>query len=311
MRTLIRGTRALLLAVLAMQSVVQCASSQHLGDVEIALVGNRLTTFDEDGEARVYINEFDNLGGQLFTDEPGFESHTGELPGGTPIAFHVTQSLWYWDGAELLAPPNGASIEISLGQVSSLLVTAESGAQAGFTIATTSVLGEMHTHLNYTLAPTGAAFGVYGVVLQLTSPQLEASPPFLLAFNHGLNDPDQILDGADAIAEASQIFDAPVLLGDTDADGDVDVTDLNNVRNQFGGAGNPILGDTYPFDQSVNITDLNNVRNNFGAGQPPAAVPEPASHLLVVSAMLFAGLAAVRTRGRRVTRGPDLVVRVD
>jgi len=52
--------------------------------------------------------------------------------------------------------------------------------------------------------------------------------------------------------------------GDTDGDGDVDITDLNNVRNNFGSQGNPVVGDTSPFDGDVNITDLNNVRNNFG-----------------------------------------------
>ena len=60
----------------------------------------------------------------------------------------------------------------------------------------------------------------------------------------------------------------PGLLGDTDGDGDVDIVDLNNVRNNFGGQG---LGDT-DGDGDVDINDLNNVRNNFGAVAPaPAA----------------------------------------
>jgi len=51
------------------------------------------------------------------------------------------------------------------------------------------------------------------------------------------------------------------ILGDTDGNGTVDIADLNNVRNNFGGAG---LGDTNG-DGVVDITDLNAVRNNFGA----------------------------------------------
>jgi hypothetical protein len=61
------------------------------------------------------------------------------------------------------------------------------------------------------------------------------------------------------ILNVSLIGGAPVL-GDTDADNDVDLTDLNNVRNQFGGTG---LGDT-DGDNDVDLTDLNNVRNQFG-----------------------------------------------
>ena len=55
-----------------------------------------------------------------------------------------------------------------------------------------------------------------------------------------------------------------VPLGDTDADGDVDIDDLNNVRNNFGSGGPAALGDT-DGDGDVDIDDLNNVRNNFGA----------------------------------------------
>lgn len=83
----------------------------------------------------------------------------------------------------------------------------------------------------------------------------------------------------------------PGVLGDTDGDGDVDITDLNNVRNNFGSGG---LGDTDD-DGDVDITDLNNVRNNFGAGAPGAnAVPEPSTALLALC-----GVAAIGLRFRR------------
>ncbi len=54
--------------------------------------------------------------------------------------------------------------------------------------------------------------------------------------------------------------------GDTDDDGDVDLTDLNNVRNNFGSAAAPI-GDTDD-DGDVDLDDLNAVRNNFGFVSP-------------------------------------------
>lgn len=73
---------------------------------------------------------------------------------------------------------------------------------------------------------------------------------------------------------------APATPGDTDDDGDVDLDDLNNVRNNFGGSGDPILGDTDD-DQDVDLDDLNAVRNNFGA-TGGSAVPEPATLVLLL-----------------------------
>lgn len=75
--------------------------------------------------------------------------------------------------------------------------------------------------------------------------------------------------------------------GDTDADGDVDLADLNNVRNQFGAEGGNPIGDTFPFNGVVNLEDLNAVRNNFGA-TVASAVPEPGTLLLgVVGALVL------------------------
>lgn len=76
------------------------------------------------------------------------------------------------------------------------------------------------------------------------------------------------------------------LTGDTNGDLAVDLQDLNNVRNNFGGAG---LGDTNS-DGIVDLVDLNNVRNSFGAsvGQ---AVPEPSTWTCAI-------VIAVATMGR-------------
>lgn len=88
--------------------------------------------------------------------------------------------------------------------------------------------------------------------------------------------------------------------GDTDEDGDVDLDDLNNVRNHFGSIESPI-GDT-DGDRDVDLDDLNSVRNHFGASTPGGRlVPEPSGRqlALVLSIILTAlsarrGTAAVR-----------------
>jgi hypothetical protein len=86
-------------------------------------------------------------------------------------------------------------------------------------------------------------------------------------------------------------FDTPVGgHGDTNGDGKVDIVDLNNVRNNFGGTG---LGDT-DGDGLVTISDLNEVRNNFGAGPSPNAVPEPATWALALAGIVAAGVVRRR-----------------
>ncbi len=88
-----------------------------------------------------------------------------------------------------------------------------------------------------------------------------------------------------------QVYKLVPLWGDTDGNGEVDIIDLNNVRNNFGGAG---LGDTN-LDGVVNIVDLNNVRNDFAAG-PAESVPEPGALCLALTGL--AGLVVLkRQRG--------------
>ncbi len=86
------------------------------------------------------------------------------------------------------------------------------------------------------------------------------------------------------------------ILGDTNADGRVDLEDLNNVRNNFGMMSMPILGDT-DNDNDVDLGDLNNVRNNFGASTSPLqSVPEPSTGMLVGLGAFFLSIAGSRRR---------------
>jgi hypothetical protein len=105
-----------------------------------------------------------------------------------------------------------------------------------------------------------------------------------IQFNFGLTD-GTILEG---VVQYVSLSTGPV--GDTNGDGKVNLDDLNNVRNNFGGAG---LGDT-DGDNDVDLDDLNNVRNNFGAGGSQS-VPEPQAAALLALGAIALGV----WRGRR------------
>lgn len=88
-----------------------------------------------------------------------------------------------------------------------------------------------------------------------------------------------------------------LLPGDTNGDQAVDIDDLKNVRNNFGGIG---LGDTNN-DGSVDLTDLNNVRNFFGVSTPQV-VPESSGVALAgvgLLALAFAHATHFRVRGHQ------------
>ncbi len=96
-----------------------------------------------------------------------------------------------------------------------------------------------------------------------------------------------------AIDEIEVYLRELALAGDTNGDGIVDLEDLNNVRNNFGGSG---LGDT-DGDDDVDLDDLNNVRNNFGSTAGAQAVPEPSTAILLT--LFGVSTAAVAYRRRK------------
>lgn len=89
--------------------------------------------------------------------------------------------------------------------------------------------------------------------------------------------------------------------GDTNSDGVVDLSDLNNVLNHFGDSGPGLVGDINA-DGAVDLSDLNDVLNHFGDAAAPtglSVVPEPgAVGLLGVAA---AGLVLRRRQGVNVS----------
>lgn len=98
----------------------------------------------------------------------------------------------------------------------------------------------------------------------------------------------------------SYLFVSPELLGDANADGKVDLTDLSTVLNHFGTQTPNWTDGNFDGAATIDLTDLSHVLNNFGLTNPNAtsvsgvpvaglstAVPEPASLMMLVPAALL------------------------
>jgi hypothetical protein len=110
--------------------------------------------------------------------------------------------------------------------------------------------------------------------------------------------------------DSNSILISPEVLGDANADGTVDINDLNTVLNNFGAKTFAWTSGNFDGAGTVDLTDLADVINNFGVnnlnasgaggsslgntGSPSLPTPEPAS--LAVMGM---GLAVLLRRSRR------------
>ncbi len=102
------------------------------------------------------------------------------------------------------------------------------------------------------------------------------------------------------VVDAGSILVSQEVLGDANADGHVDLTDLSTVLNNFGSSTVAWTSGNFDGAATIDLTDLSDVLNNFGATNPnatigtPTATPEPAS-----LALLSAGIATLLTRRRK------------
>lgn len=171
-------------------------------DIQLGVSSGKLTT-----NLGKFAGTFDPS--SFETDEPGF---AGAPPSGHAYGVQVAQQLWYHsgiDGDPVTAVPGGVSVSIFDG-VTTLSVNGSSGLQTGL-VLTESLSGSLHKHLDFSLSPGTAPAGVYGLVLQITSPSFQSSDPFLLAIANikglDLNNP-AVLAGIEYGEQA--IFNAAV-----------------------------------------------------------------------------------------------------
>ncbi len=176
---------------------------------------------------QIFVTDFgDFAGGPFAVDDPGFFAGAGTLPANLLIRYNAIGSLLYWSPNEELwknSTPAGERIRLFGGLDLQTVISTDTShckgllicvprsvtstvSVQGSTIFTgggvlgasslivgnTSANGSLHSHLDWFLElPSGqrtGAQGAYMVTLQMSASGFQASDPFMIMFNRGLDD---------------------------------------------------------------------------------------------------------------------------
>ena len=220
---------ALLMVVLLACTIAEAHDPNlHEGDFEIWL-----------DECNIIHTEPRVVGSELsaayffWTDEPGFDSHTGAFPAGSSVGFNILETLKKWNGSgfDVLDPNTEETLTVSyLFGTEFETRDTSSGFVAGFDIPVASD-GSWHKHLGYGLNGIGYGEprnGMYLLELELysTGSGIIKSDAFWIVFNLGMSEEDH----HEAIHRVEENLVQPP---DVYQDGDIDFRDLAIVAGQW------------------------------------------------------------------------------
>jgi hypothetical protein len=211
--------------------------------------------------------------------------------------------LWFWDPTTqaVVNAPNDPAFYASPLYGSGSIQARQSNLDVGPDLTMANPVGpflgaDQHLLL-YELQDSPAAIGVYGIFARLTSPGLEPSKPFLLAFRYGVG-------VEDFSVAATAMNNAAGVVGDYNGNGIVDAADYTVWRDTLGsttslaadGSGNHVVDLA---DYSVWKTNFGHMAAGKGSGSvADAAVPEPSALGLVAWALLAAIALSRKQPGR-------------
>lgn len=175
------------------------AAHAHEGDVGLAISSGRIVTGIVEEIApgvevvapgqRVFAGELADVGGLIFSEEPGLFTTAGTFPANSSLAFTIHGQLRSWNGSDFGVIP-AERILIELGPDARLTPTTDT-LLSGFAFDV-GPTGGFDEHYNFTLQDglggNSPANGVYLLTLSLSSGAdgIAPSEPFYLVLNFGL-----------------------------------------------------------------------------------------------------------------------------
>ncbi len=249
--------------------LAHAALGQHR-DINILVEDDQLTTgainLDLPGEPiesgiRVFPG---NLGEGIahFTDDPGFNAPSGELPSGASVGFDILDALWKWNPATQrfdTLPPETLFVGLSVLERTTPVTPAT--LVTGFNFAVVGGGGGIHQHINFFLNPPQNN-GIYIYVSRVTisAAGIGASDPIYIVLNE--SEDTEVHDDAMAFAVAN--ITNPGCPGDVNSDGSVDFDDLNNLLGFWDQSGPIGLSGDITLDGRTDFDDLNTLLANWG-----------------------------------------------
>ena len=222
--------------VIAFASTVAGASEIALGHglpIDVIAVNGQLTPFlkkDLPAEIASLRANPENLIIQASSPGIGVTNQANGIAPGTTFGLNAVSMLGYWDGSQLQKPE--ASLRIESPEGSKYDVHATSGDQTGMQLGKYQGFPFWEADSLYTLSPTDSAFGLYGFMAQITSPDYVDSEPFLfpLVYDPGITlGPTGFQNG---VAALRKLFGNKSY--DVNQDGVLDGTDMDLVCSAVG-----------------------------------------------------------------------------
>jgi hypothetical protein len=150
-------------------------------------------------EGAVYEAELPTSGSfEQATDDPGIASEVAEGLGVNPgdvIDYQILGPLQYHNGTSFAPVPAGVSLSIGDNPSGGLTVDASTAGPVSGTgiIAIADGIGDVHTHVEFSLNPLSlgvSEYGAYGLLTRLTTdePGIAPSDPFYIVLNFGLDE---------------------------------------------------------------------------------------------------------------------------
>lgn len=200
--------------------------------IDVLLVDDQLAPFSV-GNRPVFapgLFLYNEEVGRILTDSPGLgvTNAANGVPISTQLGLDVVSSLGFFDGQRIentdsklqIASPSGSEF---------YLLDSKSPPQTGMIFGKYTGDRLWESHGFFFLSPNDSPPGIYGAMVELTSPTFESSDPFLLPLVY---DPSSQFDLAiikQGLTELNSFFedDEPANPNDLNADGEVDASDID------------------------------------------------------------------------------------
>lgn len=271
---------------------------------------------------------FTQFDGVILSDLPGIAvlSPGNLIPDGTALGIDVLSGIAFWNGSEIES--TNANLQIHSptidgfghehdSPIDAYVVKGSTAFQTGMRWGIyDGVVPGWDSHGMFFLSPFNTLIGVYGVVLQITSPGLLPTDPFLVPFAYdptGLGElsVEEYESGIIALTEWAQSTQSPMQAGDANQDFAFDEADLIEVfqagkyrtgesaswsDGDWNGApggriGLPPIGDAL-FNESDLIAAFQNGLYRTGNysvdGAQTKNIPEPSSWTLTMTSIIGA-----------------------